>query len=44
MSLQHWLLQFRVAIGELWMAVTEFAEWLGNGQPPLAAYRALLSG
>ena len=43
-SLQHWLLQFGAASRELRLIVGEFLEWLGNGQPPWAAYRALVSG
>ena len=44
LSLQHWLLQFGAASGELWLTVEDFVEWLGNGQPPWAAYSALMSG
>ena len=44
MSLQHWLLRFGAASGELWLIVGEFVEWLGNGRPPWAAYEALMSG
>ena len=43
-SLQHWLLRFGAASGELRLTVADFAEWLGKGQPPWAAYRALMSG
>ena len=43
-SLQHWLLRFRAASGELRLIVGDFVEWLGNGRPPWAAYRALMSG
>ena len=43
-SLQHWLLRFGAAIRELRLIVRFFVEWLGNGQPPWAAYRALMSG
>ena len=43
-SLQHWLLRFGVASGELRLIVGDFVEWLGNGQPPWAAYRALMIG
>ena len=43
-SLQHWLLRFGAASGELRMIVEDFVEWLGNGRPPWAAYRALMSG
>ena len=40
----HCLLRFGVASGELWLIVAEMGEWLSNGQPPWAAYRALMSG
>ena len=43
-SLQHWLLRFGAAIAELRLIVGYFVEWLGNGCPPWAAYRALMSG
>ena len=43
-SLQHWLLQFGATSGELRLIVGDFVEWLGNGRPPWAAYRALMSG
>ena len=43
-SLQHWLLQFRAAIGELRLLVADFTEWLRNGRPPWAAYRTMMSG
>ena len=33
-SLQHWLLRFGVASGELRLIVGDFVEWLGNGSPP----------
>ena len=42
--LQHWLLRFGAASGELWLIVGDFVEWLRNGRPPWAAYRALMSG
>ena len=42
--LQHWLLRFGAAIAELRMIVGDFVEWLGNGRPPWAAYRVLMSG
>ena len=44
MSLQHWLLRFGAASAELRLIVGDFFEWLGNGRPPWAAYRALMSG
>ena len=43
-SLQHWLLRFGAASAELRLVVRDFVEWLGNGRPPWAAYRALMSG
>ena len=33
-SLQHWLLQFGAASGEIWLIVGDFVEGLGNGWPP----------
>ena len=42
-SLQHLLLRFRAAIRELRLIVGDFTEMLGNGRPPWAAYRALMS-
>ena len=42
--LQHWLLRLGAASAELRLIVGEFVEWLGNGWPPWAAYRALMSG
>ena len=44
MSLQHWLMRFGAASAELRLIVGDFVEWLGNGRPPWAAYRALMSG
>ena len=43
-SLQHWILWLRVASRELRLIVGDFVEWLGNGRPPWASYRALISG
>ena len=43
LSLQRWLLRFRAASGEVWLIVGDFVEWMGNGRPPWAAYRALMS-
>ena len=43
-SLQHWILRFGTAITELRLIFGDFVEWLGNGRPPWAAYRALMSG
>ena len=42
-SLQHWLLRFGAASGELRLNVAEFGEWISNGRPPWAAYRAMMS-
>ena len=42
-SLQLWLLRFGAAIGELRLIVGDFVEWMGNGRPPWAAYRARMS-
>ena len=42
-SLQHWLLRFGAASGELRFIVAEVGEWLSNGRPHWAAYRALKS-
>ena len=41
--LQHWLLRFGAASGALRLIVAEMEEWLSNGRPPWAAYRALMS-
>ena len=43
-SLQHWLLRFREASGELRQIVAQFGECLSNGRPPWAAYCAMMSG
>ena len=43
-SLQHWLLWFGVANGELRLIVGKFTEWPGNEWPPYSVYRALMSG
>ena len=43
-SLQHWLLRFGAASVEIRLIVGDFVEWLGNGRPPWAAYRSLMSG
>ena len=42
-SLQYWLLRSGAAIRELWLIVGDFVEWLGNGRPPWATYRSLMS-
>ena len=41
--LQHWLLRFGEASGELRLIVRDFKEWMGNRRPPWDAYRALMS-
>ena len=43
-SLQNWLLRFGAASAELRLIFGDFVEWLGNGRPPWAPYRALMSG
>ena len=43
-SLQHWILFFGGASGELRLIVGDFTECLSNGRPPWAAYRAMMSG
>ena len=43
-SLQHWLLRFGAASAELRLVLAEVGEWLSNGRPPWAAYRAMMSG
>ena len=43
-SLQHWMLRFGVASGELRKIIAEFGEWLSNGRPQWAAYCAMMSG
>ena len=43
-SLQHWLLRFGAASAELRQVVAEAGNWLSNGRPPWAAYRAMMSG
>ena len=42
--MQHWILRFGAASAELRLIVGDFVEWLGNGQPPWAAYWTLMSG
>ena len=41
--LQHWLIHFREAIGEICYIVTDFVECLANNQPPCSACQALMS-
>ena len=43
-SLQHWLLRFGAASAELRQVVADVGNWMSNGRPPWAAYRALMSG
>ena len=43
-NMQHWLLRFRAESRALRLIVAEMGEWLSNGQPPWAAYSALISG
>ena len=43
-SLQHWLLRFGAASGELRQIVVEFGEWFSNVRPPWAAYPFMMSG
>ena len=42
--MQHWLLRFGAASRELRLIFEDFTKWMGNGRPPWAAYRALMSG
>ena len=42
-SLQHWILRFGAANGELRMTVADFTEWIANGQVPWVAYSDLVS-
>ena len=37
-SLQHWLLRFGAASGELRLIVAEVGEWLSNGRPTYNIY------
>ena len=41
-SLQHWLLRFGAASGELRLIVGDFTEWMSNGWPQWAAYCAMM--
>ena len=43
-SLQHWLLWFGVASMGIRQIVGESGEWMTNGHPPWAVYRALMLG
>ena len=43
-SLQHWILRFGAASADLRLIVWDLVECLGNGRPPLAAYRSLMIG
>ena len=42
--LQHWILRFGAASMGLRQIVREFGDWMANGRPPWAAYRALIMG
>ena len=42
--IQHALLYFGASSGELRLIARALVEWTGNGRPPWAAYRALMSG
>ena len=42
-SLQHWILHFGAASGELRLVVADFTKWPSNGRPQWAAYRAMMS-
>jgi hypothetical protein len=44
MSVSSWLLEFGAASRKLRTTVANFGEWLSNGYPPWAAYRALMAG
>eukprot|EP00957_Ditylum_brightwellii_P045845 3478240-Ditylum_brightwellii.AAC.1 len=43
-TLSNWLLRFGVASEELREEIALLADWLSNGSPPWAAYRALIAG
>ena len=43
-SLQHWLLWFWMASLGLRKIFGEFGDWMANGLPPWASYRALIMG
>ena len=43
MSLQHWLLHFGAASGELRLVVADFLDWLGNRRTPWSAYQSLMA-
>ena len=42
-SLHYWIIRFGEESGDLRQIVAEFSKWLGNDQPPWAAYCALIS-
>ena len=41
-SIQHWLLGFGEASGELWIIVLGFMKWIANENPPWATFRVLI--
>ena len=43
-ALQGWLLKFREDSKRLRTSVETFVDWLSNGSPPWAAYRAFMYG
>ena len=43
-ALQGWLLKFEKDSTGLHTSVETFVDWLANGSPPWAAYRAFMSG
>ena len=43
-SLKHWMLCFGVARLGLRQIVGDFGDWMANGRPPWASYRALIMG
>jgi hypothetical protein len=44
LALQHWLLRFGAVSRRLRSVVAKFVDWLSNGFPPWAAYRAFMGG
>ena len=43
-SLQHWIIQFGEARGNLLLTFADLVEWLAKERPPWAAYCVLMSG
>ena len=43
-SLQHWLLRFGAASGELRLIIRDLTKWMVNGRPPWVPYRTLIRG